>query len=152
MADLEKLERTIDRLAQATDENRKEIRAANEAAETREKAQALRDQRHSRRGFWNRVLVVIALVGLVADLGISVVFWRQHVQQDCLNGIRARSAVVAQSDRDNVTNLIISIGSGKIRTEAQFQKALRDFTSVAEANNAQRLEIGTADANACPLF
>src|SRR5580765_2494845 len=46
----------------------------------------------TRRGFWNRFWIWISLIGLMADVVVSVFIWRFEVQQQCLSDLRVQTS------------------------------------------------------------
>lgn len=105
----------------------------------------------SKRTTRNLVLIVATIIGLCLDLGVSVVFWRQHIQQDCLSSLRAQSATIADLDRRAADTLLRQIFT-EVTTAAQAKADYAVYVAARAADDATRKMIGVADSRTCPLF
>lgn len=107
-------------------------------------AQSRRSKRHT-------VLIIATITGLLLDGGVSVLFWRQHQQQDCLSSLRAKSAAIADLDRQ-ASDLLYKQVFTEIATAAQAKADYATYVATRAADDEMRSLIGVANTNTCPLF
>lgn len=89
------------------------------------------------------VILSITTVWLVITLNDTV------ERTNCQNALRADLSKIAEKDRTNTSGLILKIGSGTIKTPADFQKAFGRFKAVNDADNAARARLGATDSGTC---
>lgn len=97
------------------------------------------------RGHRNRVMIVLTILGLTLDLVLSGVLYAQHLSQvrtnrtvACNTELRTKLSNLAESDRANMSDLVIGLGTGRIVTDAQFHTAFVKFQRTADRNTAAR--------------
>lgn len=123
---------------------------------TRVDTLAASNVKQAKRSKRDRLMIFITIAGLFLDLGLSGVFIAQHIAQthtnnsiECQNSLRAAGAAIAESDRANVTNLILVLGSGQVTTPIEVQKLLDNYKNKAHANDLARARIGQGKATTC---
>lgn len=105
----------------------------------------------SRRSTRHLVLIVATIAGLCLDGGVSVVFWRQHVQQDCLSTLRARSSAIADLDRQ-ASDLLYKQIFTQVTSAAQAKVDYAAYVATRAADDRMRHMLGVANTATCPLF
>lgn len=99
-------------------------------------------QEFQRKRARDRLLLVIAMVGLVLDLALSGLFFYQHTVQTCQNHRSTTASDLRDDDFKAITTLISILGSGQIKTPTQFSHALKVYSGIVHTDQKKRDKLG----------
>lgn len=93
----------------------------------------------------NRMLIGLTVLGLVLDLLLSLALAHAYEagrdnsrRIECQANQRAKLLKLNDSDRKNMTSLIVALSDGTITTKGQYAVRFAQFKKLADANDAGR--------------